>query len=102
MPIIAGRYADHFLGTYKRIPELGQRPLSGHSAPAAPCNAIGRRADPEAIKAVGLHWATEQARDLLTIRHRRAAASTIPSIILRPRAIFISRWKRWAIWRRVP
>ena len=26
---------------------------------------FGAAADPEAIKAVGIHWATEQARDLL-------------------------------------
>jgi methylenetetrahydrofolate reductase (NADPH) len=50
------------LGTYKRIPELAL----GARYPAKLQRAIQRaNADPESVKRVGIHWATEQSRDLL-------------------------------------
>ena len=66
VPIIAGLMPVTSLGTYKRIPELalGAR-YPARLQRAALQRAITAGGDPEAVKAVGLHWATEQARDLL-------------------------------------
>jgi methylenetetrahydrofolate reductase (NADPH) len=62
IPILAGLMPITSLGTYKRIPELAL----GARYPARLQRAILRAGtDPESVKAVGLHWATEQARDLL-------------------------------------
>jgi methylenetetrahydrofolate reductase (NADPH) len=62
LPIVAGLMPITSLGTYKRIPELAL----GARYPARLQRAILRAgSDPEAVKAVGIHWATEQARDLL-------------------------------------
>jgi len=62
VPIIAGLMPVTSLGTYKRIPELAL----GARYPARLQRAILRAGtDPESVKAVGIHWATEQARDLL-------------------------------------
>ena len=64
IPIIAGLMPITSPGTYKRIPELAL----GARYPARLQRAILRAqsgGDPDALKNVGLHWATEQARDLL-------------------------------------
>jgi methylenetetrahydrofolate reductase (NADPH) len=62
VPIIAGLMPVTSLGTYKRIPELAL----GARYPARLQRAILRAGtDPESVKNVGIHWATEQARDLL-------------------------------------
>jgi methylenetetrahydrofolate reductase (NADPH) len=62
VPIIAGLMPITSLGTYKRIPELAL----GARYPARLQRAMLRAGgDAEAVKNVGLHWATEQARDLL-------------------------------------
>jgi methylenetetrahydrofolate reductase (NADPH) len=62
VPVIAGLMPVTSLGTYKRIPELAL----GARYPARLQRSILRAGqDPEAVKAVGIHWATEQARDLL-------------------------------------
>ena len=61
-PIIAGIMPVTSLGTFKRIPELAL----GARYPARLIKAIQRAGDdPEAVKRVGIHWATEQCRDLL-------------------------------------
>src|SRR5205085_5217435 len=62
VPVIAGLMPITSPGTYKRIPELAL----GARYPARLQRAILRAGgDVEAVKAVGTHWATEQARDLL-------------------------------------
>lgn len=62
VPVIAGLMPITSPGTYKRIPELAL----GARYPARLQRAIQRAGgDAEAVKNVGLHWATEQARDLL-------------------------------------
>jgi methylenetetrahydrofolate reductase (NADPH) len=62
IPILAGLMPITSLGTWKRIPELAL----GARYPARLQRSILRAGqDPEAVKAVGIHWATEQARDLL-------------------------------------
>jgi methylenetetrahydrofolate reductase (NADPH) len=62
VPVIAGLMPVTSLGTYKRIPELAL----GARYPARLQRAILRAGgDAEAVRAVGVHWATEQARDLL-------------------------------------
>jgi methylenetetrahydrofolate reductase (NADPH) len=62
VPIIAGIMPVTSLATYKRIPELAL----GARYPAKLQRAIERaHGDPEAAKRVGIHWATEQSRDLL-------------------------------------
>ena len=62
IPILAGLMPITSLGTYKRIPELAL----GARYPARLQRAILRAGgEAEAVKSVGLHWATEQARDLL-------------------------------------
>jgi methylenetetrahydrofolate reductase (NADPH) len=62
VPILAGLMPITSLGTYKRIPELAL----GARYPARLQRAMLRAGgDAEAVKNVGLHWATEQARDLL-------------------------------------
>jgi methylenetetrahydrofolate reductase (NADPH) len=62
VPIIAGIMPITSLPTYKRIPELAL----GARYPAKLQRAIQRaHGDPEAVKRVGIHWATEQSRDLL-------------------------------------
>lgn len=65
VPIVAGIMPITSLATMKRIPELAL----GARYPAKLLRAIQRAVDgggdPEAIKRVGIHWATEQCRDLL-------------------------------------
>ncbi len=65
IPIIAGLMPITSYPTFKRIPELA----FGARYPAKLLRAIqragGASADPEALKRVGIHWATEQSRDLL-------------------------------------
>lgn len=62
VPIIAGVMPITSLGTYKRIPELAL----GARYPAKLQRAIQRaNGDADAVKRVGIHWATEQSRDLL-------------------------------------
>src|SRR3989440_8255752 len=62
VPVIAGLMPITSLATYKSIPELAL----GARYPARLQRAILRAGtDPESVKAVGIHWATEQARDLL-------------------------------------
>jgi methylenetetrahydrofolate reductase (NADPH) len=64
VPIIAGLMPITSLATYKRIPELAL----GARYPARLQRTIKRAADagdPEAVRRAGIHWATEQARDLL-------------------------------------
>ncbi len=62
IPILAGLMPVTSLATYKRIPELAL----GARYPARLQRAILRAGtDAEAVKNVGIHWATEQARDLL-------------------------------------
>jgi methylenetetrahydrofolate reductase (NADPH) len=67
IPIIAGLMPITSLPTYKRIPELAL----GARYPARLQRTLQRAidaatgGDPDAVKRAGLHWATEQARDLL-------------------------------------
>jgi methylenetetrahydrofolate reductase (NADPH) len=62
VPIIAGLMPITSLSNYKRIPQLAL----GARYPARLQRAILRAGqDPEAVHSVGIHWATEQARDLL-------------------------------------
>ena len=62
VPIIAGIMPVTSLGTFKRIPELAL----GARYPAKLLRAIGRAgSEVESVKRVGIHWATEQCRDLL-------------------------------------
>jgi methylenetetrahydrofolate reductase (NADPH) len=62
VPIIAGIMPVTSLGTYKRIPELAL----GARYPARLIRTLQRAGnDPDAVRRVGIHWATEQCRDLL-------------------------------------
>lgn len=62
VPIIAGIMPVTSLATMKRIPELAL----GARYPAKLLRAIQRAGeDAEAVRRVGIHWATEQCRDLL-------------------------------------
>jgi methylenetetrahydrofolate reductase (NADPH) len=62
VPIIAGIMPITTLAGMKRMAQLAL----GARVPAKLQRAIGRAAtDPEAVKRVGIHWATEQCRDLL-------------------------------------
>jgi len=62
VPIIAGIMPITTLGGLKRMAELA----AGARFPAPLLRAVARCGDnPEAVKRVGIHWATEQCRDLL-------------------------------------
>jgi methylenetetrahydrofolate reductase (NADPH) len=62
VPIIAGIMPVTTLSGMKRMAQLAL----GARIPAKLLRALGRAgADPEAVKRVGIHWATEQCRDLL-------------------------------------
>jgi methylenetetrahydrofolate reductase (NADPH) len=62
VPIIAGIMPITSLGGMRRMAQLAL----GARIPAKLLRALGRAAnDPEAVKHVGVHWATEQCRDLL-------------------------------------
>lgn len=62
VPLIAGIMPVTSLATMKRIPELAL----GARYPARLIRAVQRAgADAEAVRRVGIHWATEQCRDLL-------------------------------------
>ena len=62
VPIIAGIMPITSLAGMKRMAQLAL----GARIPAKLLRALGRAAnDPEAVKRVGIHWATEQSRDLL-------------------------------------
>jgi len=62
VPIIAGIMPLTSLGGMKRMAQLAL----GARFPAKLLRALGRASnEPEAVKRVGVHWATEQCRDLL-------------------------------------
>ena len=62
VPIIAGIMPITSLAGMKRMAQLAL----GARVPAKLLRALGRASnDPEAVKRVGVHWATEQSRDLL-------------------------------------
>jgi methylenetetrahydrofolate reductase (NADPH) len=61
VPIIAGIMPVVSLGGMKRMAQLAL----GARIPAKLLRALARATDPEAVKRVGVHWATEQCRDLL-------------------------------------
>ena len=62
VPIIAGIMPITSLAGMKRMAQLAL----GARIPAKLLRALGRASnDPEAVKHVGVHWATEQCRDLL-------------------------------------
>jgi methylenetetrahydrofolate reductase (NADPH) len=62
VPIIAGIMPITSLGGMRRMAQLAL----GARFPAKLLRALGRASeDPEAVKQVGVHWATEQCRDLL-------------------------------------
>jgi methylenetetrahydrofolate reductase (NADPH) len=62
VPIIAGIMPVSSLGGMKRMAQLAL----GARVPAKLLRALGRATgDAEAVKRVGIHWATEQCRDLL-------------------------------------
>jgi methylenetetrahydrofolate reductase (NADPH) len=62
VPIIAGIMPITSLGGMKRMAQLAL----GARVPAKLLRALARASDdPEAVKRVGVHWATEQCRDLL-------------------------------------
>ena len=62
VPILAGIMPVTTLGGMKRMAQLAL----GARIPAKLLRALERAAnDPEAVKSVGVHWATEQCRDLL-------------------------------------
>jgi methylenetetrahydrofolate reductase (NADPH) len=62
VPIIAGIMPVTTLGGMKRMAQMAL----GARIPAKLLRALGRATeDPEAVKRVGIHWATEQCRDLL-------------------------------------
>jgi methylenetetrahydrofolate reductase (NADPH) len=62
VPIIAGMMPITTLAGMKRMAQFAL----GARIPAKLQRAIGRAAtDPESVKRVGIHWATEQCRDLL-------------------------------------
>jgi methylenetetrahydrofolate reductase (NADPH) len=67
VPIIAGIMPVTSLGGMKRMAQLAL----GARFPAKLLRALGRCSDdPEAVKRVGVHWATEQCRDLLDCKVR--------------------------------
>lgn len=61
VPILAGIMPVLTLGGMKRMAELAL----GARVPAKLLRALGRADDAEAVRRVGIHWATEQCRDLL-------------------------------------
>ncbi len=62
IPIIAGIMPITTIGGMRKMAELAL----GSRFPASLIRAINRTGgDPEAVKRVGVHWATEQSRDLL-------------------------------------
>jgi methylenetetrahydrofolate reductase (NADPH) len=62
VPVIAGIMPVTSLAGMRRMAQLAL----GARIPAKLLRALGRAAnDPEAVKRVGVHWATEQCRDLL-------------------------------------
>lgn len=61
VPILAGIMPITSMGGMKRMAQLAL----GARFPAKLLRALGRANDPEAVKRVGVHWATEQCRDLL-------------------------------------
>jgi methylenetetrahydrofolate reductase (NADPH) len=62
VPIIAGIMPATSVDGLRRMAELA----AGTNIPAALLKSIGRcQNDPEAVARVGIHWATEQCRDLL-------------------------------------
>jgi methylenetetrahydrofolate reductase (NADPH) len=62
VPVLAGIMPITSLGGMKRMAQLAL----GARVPAKLMRALGRTSnDPEAVKQVGVHWATEQCRDLL-------------------------------------
>ena len=61
VPIIAGIMPVVSLSGMKRMAQLAL----GARIPAKLLRALARATDPEAVKRVGIHWATEQCRDLL-------------------------------------
>jgi methylenetetrahydrofolate reductase (NADPH) len=62
VPIIAGIMPITSLGSMRRMAQLAL----GARFPAKLLRALGRASDdPQAVKHVGVHWATEQCRDLL-------------------------------------
>ena len=61
IPIIAGVMPVNTLKGLKRMSELAL----GARIPAKLMRAISRAADDEAIAQIGIHWATEQVRDLI-------------------------------------
>jgi methylenetetrahydrofolate reductase (NADPH) len=62
VPILAGIMPISSLGGMKRMAQLAL----GARYPAKLLRALGRASnDPDAVKQVGIHWATEQCRDLL-------------------------------------
>ncbi|HEY4381602.1 MAG TPA: methylenetetrahydrofolate reductase [NAD(P)H] [Acidobacteriaceae bacterium] len=61
VPIIAGIMPITTLPGMKRMAQLAL----GARIPAKLLRALGRASDPESVRNVGVHWATEQCRDLL-------------------------------------
>ena len=61
VPIIAGIMPVTTMTGMKRMAQLAL----GARIPAKLLRALGRATDAEAVKRVGIHWATEQCRDLL-------------------------------------
>jgi methylenetetrahydrofolate reductase (NADPH) len=61
VPIVAGIMPVTSLAGMKRMAELAL----GARYPAALLRAVGRCSDDQAVARVGIHWATEQCRDLL-------------------------------------
>jgi methylenetetrahydrofolate reductase (NADPH) len=61
VPILAGIMPVTTLAGMKRMAQLAL----GIRIPAKLLRALGRASDPESVKNVGIHWATEQCRDLL-------------------------------------
>ncbi|MFA6241253.1 MAG: methylenetetrahydrofolate reductase [NAD(P)H] [Candidatus Hydrogenedentales bacterium] len=67
VPIIAGIMPVTTIGGMKRMAEMA----AGARYPASLMRSIARcSGDPEAVQRVGVHWATEQCRDLLDHRVR--------------------------------
>ena len=61
VPIIAGIMPVTSVAGMKRMAELS----AGSRFPAPLLKAVGRAQDAASVKAVGIHWATEQCRDLI-------------------------------------
>ena len=61
VPIVAGIMPISTLAGVKRMAELA----SGARFPAPLLRAIARAGDDDAVRRLGIHWATEQCRDLL-------------------------------------